>query len=135
MGIAVEVGHAADYPGVEKKKVGDAKVGDGPLVGRGPNINEAVFAGLERVAKAKKIPYQVQAEPRATGTDANPMQLNRSGVATALVSVPNRYMHSPNEIVSLKDVDHAIDLLTEYVLSLRPTDTFVPMAKRRAGKK
>jgi endoglucanase len=135
VGIAVDVGHASDYAGVDKKKVGDTKIGGGPILGRGPNINEAVFAGLERTAKAKKIPYQVQAEPRATGTDARAIQLNRSGVATALVSVPNRYMHSPNEIISLKDADHAIELLTEYVLSLRPSDTFVPMVKRKAGKK
>jgi tetrahedral aminopeptidase len=135
VGIAVDVGFSADYPGVEKKKVGDCKIGGGPILGRGPNINETVFAGLERTAKAKKISCQVQAEPRATGTDARVIQLNRSGVATALVSIPNRYMHSPNEIVSLKDVDHAIELLTEYILSLRPTDTFVPMVKRKAGKK
>lgn len=131
VGIAVDVGFAADYPGVDKKKTGDTKIGGGPMLGRGPNINEAVFAGLEKTAKTQKIPYQVQAEPRVTGTDARVIQLNRSGVATALVSVPNRYMHSPNEIVSLKDADNAIELLTEYILSLRPTDTFVPMVKRK----
>ncbi len=131
VGIAVDVGFAADYPGVDKKKTGDTKIGGGPILGRGPNINEAVFAGLERTAKAKKIPWQIQAEPRATGTDANMIQLNRSGVAAALVSVPNRYMHSPNEVVSLKDADNVIELLTEYIMTLRPTDTFVPMVKRK----
>jgi endoglucanase len=128
VGIAVDVGFASDYPGgdKDKRRVGDVKVGAGPILCRGPNINAAVEAGLEKVAKAKKIPYQMQAEPRATGTDANAIQLNRSGVATALVSVPNRYMHTPVEVISLRDADHTVRLLTEYVLSLKATDAFVP---------
>jgi endoglucanase len=132
VGIAVDVGFSADYAGIDKKRVGDCKVGHGPMIGRGPNINPVVFAGLERIADKKKIPHQFQAEPRPTGTDANMMQLNRSGVATGLVSVPNRYMHSPNELISLKDADNAIKLLTEYVLSLSPTDSFIP-GRRKAG--
>ena len=128
VGIAVDVGHASDYAGgeKEKRKLGDVRVGNGPILCRGPNINSKVQRGLEAVAKARKIPYQMQAEPRATGTDANAMQLNRSGVATALVSVPNRYMHTPVEVVSLGDADNTIRLLTEYVLSLKATDTFIP---------
>jgi endoglucanase len=108
--------------------VGDIKVGSGPILCRGPNINGKVQKGLEAVARAKKIPYQMQAEPRATGTDANAIQLTRSGVATALVSVPNRYMHTPSEIISLRDADNAIRLLAEYILTLKPTDTFIPGA-------
>jgi endoglucanase len=128
VGIAVDVGHASDYAGVEKekRKLGDVRVGNGPILCRGPNINSKVQRGLEAVAKARKIPYQMQAEPRATGTDANAMQLNRAGVATALVSVPNRYMHTPVEVISLGDADNTIRLLTEYVLSLKATDTFIP---------
>ena len=105
------------------------------MIGRGPNINPVVFRGLEGQAKAKKIPYQVQGEPRPTGTDANTMQLTRAGVATGLVSVPNRYMHSPNELISLKDADNCIRLLTEYVLSLTPADTFIPGLSGVKGKK
>jgi len=132
VGLAVDVGHASDYPGLDKdkRKIGDVRLGRGPILCRGPNINSAVQAGLEKVAKAKKIPYQMQAEPRATGTDANAMQLNRAGVATALVSVPNRYMHTPVEIVSLIDAEQTIRLLVEYVLSLKATDTFIPGAKQ-----
>jgi putative aminopeptidase FrvX len=117
VGIAVDVGHASDYAGIEKEKrrLGDVRVGNGPIQ-----------CGLEAVAKAKKIPYQMQAEPRATGTDANAMQLTRAGVATALVSVPNRYMHTPVEVVSLRDADNTIRLLTEYIVTLKPTDTFIP---------
>jgi tetrahedral aminopeptidase len=136
VGIAVDVGFASDYPGVDKKLVGDGKIGGGPMIARGPNINPIVFDGLVNVATAKKIPYQFDPAPRATGTDANAIQLTRAGVATGLVSVPNRYMHSPNELVSLKDLDNIIKLLAEYVLSLRPGDTFIPgLSKARKVKK
>jgi endoglucanase len=130
VGIAVDVGHASDTPGLDKdrRKLGDVKIGKGPILCRGPNINAIVQRGLEDVAKAKKIPYQLQAEPRATGTDANAIQISRAGVATALVSVPNRYMHTAVEVVSLADLDNTIRLLTEYVLTLKPTDTFIPGA-------
>jgi endoglucanase len=132
VGIAVDVGHASDYPSVEKdkRKLGDVKIGGGPILCRGPNINPVVGAGLEKTAKAKKIPYQFQAEPSGTGTDANAIQLNRSGVAAALVSVPNRYMHTPVEMVSLKDLDNVIKLLVEYIAGLKATDTFVPQARK-----
>ncbi|MBM4019661.1 MAG: M42 family metallopeptidase [Planctomycetes bacterium] len=130
VGIAVDVGHASDWPGADrdKRKVGDVRVGKGPILCRGPNINAKVQKGLEAAARARRIPYQMQAEPRATGTDANAIQLTRAGVAAALVSVPTRYMHTPAEVISLKDADNAIRLLAEYVLSLRPTDTFIPGA-------
>ncbi|MBN2582056.1 MAG: M42 family metallopeptidase [Planctomycetes bacterium] len=133
VGIAVDVGFTADYPGIDKKITGDCKVGDGPIIARGPNINPIVFDGLEKVAKARKIPHQFEAAPRATGTDANAIQVNRAGVAAALVSIPNRYMHSPNEIVSLKDLNNAIKLLTEYVLSLKADDEFIPGVSKRTG--
>ncbi|HUU90990.1 MAG TPA: M42 family metallopeptidase [Phycisphaerae bacterium] len=137
VGIAVDVGHASDYAGAEKdkRKLGDVKVGAGPILCRGPNINTAVGRGLEGTAKARKIPYQFQAEPRATGTDANAIQINRAGVATALVSIPNRYMHTPVEVISLDDADNAIRLLTEYVLTLKPTDTFIPGVLKPMGKR
>lgn len=137
VGIAVDVGFATDYPGMDKKQFGDGKVGGGPMISRGPNTNPVVFDGLVAVAKARKIPHQYDPAPRPPGTDANAIQLNRAGVATGLVSVPNRYMHSPNELVSLKDLDHCIDLLAEYVLSLRPDDTFIPgqSKARTKGKK
>jgi endoglucanase len=137
VGIAVDVGHASDYPNLDKdkRKLGDVKVGKGPILCRGPNINAAVGAGIEATAKAKKIPYQMQAEPRATGTDANAIQVNRSGVATALVSVPNRYMHTPVEVLSLDDCDNTIRLLAEYVLSLKPGDTFIPAPAKAAAKR
>jgi endoglucanase len=136
LGIAVDVGHASDYAGIEKdkRKLGEVKIGGGPILCRGPNINTIVADGLEAVAKARRIPHQFQAEPRPTGTDANAIQVNRAGVAAALVSVPNRYMHTPVEIVSLDDADNTIRLLTEYVLSLKPTDTFIPGVSKQLRK-
>ena len=104
-GIAAEVTFASDDPGGNAKISGEVKLGKGPNLHRGPNINPVLQAELEKVAKAQKIPFQITAEPRATGTDANAMQLSRGGVAATLVSIPNRYMHTPVEMISLKDLD------------------------------
>ena len=125
-GIAVEVGHATDSPGVDKTRAGEATVGKGPMVARGPNINPVLGAMIVKAAKKAKIPIQMEGCPRATGTDANAIQLNRAGVATALVAVPNRYMHTPCEVISLDDLDAASDLLAE-LLSTMPADVdFTP---------
>ena len=114
IGIATDVGHATDYPDGDKKKVGDIKLGSGPDITRGANINPAVFDLLVKTAKELEIPYQVTASPGGTGTDANVMQLNRAGVATGLVSVPLRYMHTPNEIINLNDVENAARLMAGF---------------------
>ena len=115
VGIAVDVTHATDCPTIEKKQQGEIRLGGGPVVFRGPNMNPAVSDRLIASAEADKIPYQLAAIGRATSNDANTLQINRSGVATGLVSVPNRYMHSPVETVSLDDLDHAADLLAAFV--------------------
>ena len=70
---------------------------------------------LFKIAKQKKIPYQLTAEPRGTGTDANAMQLSRGGAATGLISIPNRYMHTPVEVISTKDLDNTVKLIVEYI--------------------
>lgn len=126
VGIAVDVGHATDYPSADVKRHGDGKVHGGPIIGRGPNINPVVWRQLLHIAKAKKIPYQVGAEPRATGTDANAIQLSRGGVATGLISVPNRYMHSPVELISLRDVENASKLIAEWICTLHKDISFIP---------
>jgi len=127
VGIAVDVGFASDYPGAPKSQVGDVHLGAGPLLHRGPNINHVVGRGLMETAKARNIPYQISAEPRATGTDANAMQINRAGCAAALVSIPNRYMHTPVEIVSKDDVDNCSRLLAEYCADLKADTSFIPV--------
>jgi endoglucanase len=126
VGIAVDVGHATDYPSADLKRHGDGKIGAGPILARGPNINPVVGRQLVDVAKAKKIPYQVGAEPRGTGTDANAIQLSRGGVATGLISIPNRYMHSPVELTSLTDAENASKLVAEWLCTLRSDMSFIP---------
>lgn len=118
IGVAVDVTFATDCPTIEKKEEGDIKLGAGPVVYRGPNMNPRVVTALIETADANEIPYQLAAEGRATGTDANAMQVNRAGVATALVSIPNRYMHSPVEMIALDDIDKAADLLARFAEGL-----------------
>ncbi|MHB9004124.1 MAG: M42 family metallopeptidase [Coriobacteriia bacterium] len=126
VGIAVEVGHATDYPDVDKRKHGEATCGKGPIVTRGANINPAVFKGLCDAAKTAKVEIQFDGEPRGTGTDANAIQLSRGGKAAGLVSVPLRYMHTPNETLALSDVEASVELLAAYVLGLDPATDFTP---------
>ncbi|MEA3464436.1 MAG: M42 family metallopeptidase [Thermodesulfobacteriota bacterium] len=126
VGIAVDVGFTSDFPGVNKKEVGDLGVGKGPIIARGANINPALFQLLIDTAKEENIPYQVVGMPRATGTDANVMQLSRGGVAAALVSVPLRYMHSPVEVLSLEDLEHTIALLSAVIYKINDIKMFIP---------
>ncbi len=126
VGIAVDVTHASDCPTVDKKQEGDKALGRGPVIYRGPNMNPRVVERLVSAATARKLPYQLGAQSRATGTDANPMQLNRAGVATGLVSIANRYMHSAVEIISLDDIDRAADLLAGFVADLKGNEDFTP---------
>lgn len=126
VGIAVDVGHATDHPNCDNKRYGALKLDGGPILHRGPNINPIVAKSMVDVAKKKKIPYQMEAAPRGTGTDANAMQLSRGGVATGLISIPNRYMHSPVEMVSLKDAEHTAELLAEWLATLKPEMSFIP---------
>jgi len=126
VGVAVDVTFSTDCPTVEKKEEGDIKLGSGPVVYRGPNMNPKVVRRLIDAADTNEIPYQLAAEGRATGTDANAIQINRSGVAAGLVSIPNRYMHSPVEMVSLDDLDKAADLLARFAEALPADAEFIP---------
>jgi endoglucanase len=113
MAIAVDVTFATDHPGVEKKELGEHNVGGGPVLTRGSIVSPVVFRLLADTATRLEIPYSVHAAGRFTSTDADGIHLTRHGVATALLSIPNRYMHSPNELVSLDDLDRAADLIAE----------------------
>jgi endoglucanase len=126
VGIVVEVSHATDYPDVEKKTIGRVDLGKGPVLARGANINPVLFDLIVDTAKRDNIPLQIIGVPRATGTDANVMQLSRGGVATALLGIPLRYMHTPVETLSLADVDAAIELLTAVVLRINAQSDFIP---------
>jgi len=126
VGIAVDVAHGTDTPGIEKKKVGDFHVGRGPMIFRGANINPRVFELLVAAAERNRIPYQVASAARGTATDANPMQLSRGGMATGLVSVPLRYMHTPNELLSLTDLENTARLLAAFCSTLAKNHNFTP---------
>ncbi|MFB6290812.1 MAG: M42 family metallopeptidase [Candidatus Bipolaricaulia bacterium] len=127
IGIAVDVSHATDTPLMdkEKRKVGVAEIDEGPILSRGPNINPVLLKKLVAVAEEEGIPYQMASAPGGTGTDANAIQLTRGGVATGLVSVPNRYMHSPCEVVSLNDLNSIIKLVASTVNQVEG-ETFEP---------
>ena len=124
--IAVDVTHASDCPTIDKTKHGDIRLGAGPVIFRGPNINPKVAARLIALANEHSIPFQLAAVGRATPNDANVLQIHGGGVATGLVAIPNRYMHSAVEVISLSDIDHAADLLTHFAQNLTPEDDFVP---------
>jgi endoglucanase len=126
VGIAVDVCHATDTPGNDKKILGDTRLGNGPALFRGPNINPRVFERLQETARAHEIAVQVRGAPRATGTDANAMQLSRDGVATAVVGIPNRYMHSPVEVVALEDLNRAARLLAEFCAGVSAQSDWTP---------
>ncbi len=124
--VAFDVTHATDYPGIDRTKHGYIKCGAGPVIAKGPNINPLVFQRLVAAAEAEDIPYQLEAEPGVTGTDARAIQISQSGIPTGLVSIPLRYMHTPNETVSLKDIDATIRLLVRFALDLESDASFVP---------
>jgi endoglucanase len=124
--IVVDVTHATDYPGVDKRRHGDYRLGGGPVLSRGASVSELVFELLAATAEAEGIPYSIEAASRDTHTDAEAIFNAHRGVATALVSVPNRYMHSPNEMVALEDLDRTARLLAAFVRRLTSGTDFVP---------
>lgn len=126
VGIAVDVTHATDCPTMDQRQGGDLKLGGGPVIDRGPNVNPRLFERLVETATREGIAYQLAAHGRGTGTDANAMQLVRAGVVTGLISIPNRYMHSAVEMIALDDIDRAADLLAAFLSGLTGHEDFTP---------
>lgn len=126
VGICVEVDFATDQPDVEKKHNGEVGLGKGPILTRGANINPHLLELLSSTAGKEKIAVQYTANPRATGTDANVMQISRGGVATALVKVPLRYMHTPVETISLADLENAAKLIVATLARISSRAEFIP---------
>ena len=124
--LVVDVTFSTDVPNIEKKVLGEHRLGGGPVLSRGSAAHPVVFERLVEVAGAEGIPHTIQAAPRSTRTDADSIYLTRSGVPTGLVSVPNRYMHSPNEMVSLSDLESTARLLAAFVASLNGDTDFTP---------
>ena len=111
-GIAIDVTHATDYPTCSPQKSGEIKVGAGIVIAKGPNKEHNLGRIMQDLAKQHDVKYQIEPIARPTGTDANFMQVTGRGVKTALLSIPCRYMPTPNEIVSLVDVNEGVKLLT-----------------------
>ena len=124
--LVVDVTFSTDVPNIEKKELGEHRLGGGPVLSRGSAAHPVVFERLVEVAEAEGIPHTIQAAARSTRTDADSIHLTRSGVPTGLVSVPNRYMHSPNEVVSLSDLESTARLLAAFVSSLDADTDFTP---------
>ncbi|HVZ65451.1 MAG TPA: M42 family metallopeptidase [Lacunisphaera sp.] len=122
--LAVDVGHATDHPDCDQRKFGETKLGGGPIICRGPNINPKVFERLVACAKKAKIPYQLEADPRPTGTDARAIQMARGGVAVGLVSIPLRYMHTPSEVADLEDVENCVKLFVAFAKAVGQGESF-----------
>lgn len=127
LAIVVEVTHATDTPDVDAKSIGRVALGKGPVLSRGANINPALFELIVETAKQEQIPVQIIGAPRATGTDANVLQLSRGGVATALLGIPLRYMHTPVEVLDEADLQAAIALLCAVVPRITAEMSFVPL--------
>ncbi len=125
-GLAVDVNHAVDYPGVSKTRYGQLDVGKGPSVARGANVNPVVYRMIVESAEKEGIPYQVDATPGASGTDAWAMQIARGGMATGLLGVALRYMHTPVEVLSLEDVENCARLMAAYCRCVKPSTDFTP---------
>lgn len=126
VGIAVDVTHASDNPGAEPKEIGTVKLGQGPTIARGPNINPVLEELLVATAKKRKLNYQPLSAPGATGTDANVIQISKSGVAAALIGIPNRYMHTPVEVIDTRDLETAARLIAETVADITAKTSFIP---------
>ncbi|MFV1964900.1 MAG: M42 family metallopeptidase [Pirellulaceae bacterium] len=124
--VAVDVTHATDCPTIDKRQQGDIGLGRGPVIYRGPNMNPHVTQRLIDTCQAEDIAYQLAAIGRATPNDTNALQITRAGVATGLVSIPNRYMHSAVETISLDDIDLAADLLAAFARGLAAEEDFTP---------
>jgi putative aminopeptidase FrvX len=125
-GLAIDMGVAMDYPNARPEDQGELDLGKGPGIWHGPNTNPVVLRLLKRAADEEGIPYQLKAEGSSSPTDARMLQTSRGGVASGLLSVPLRYMHTPSEVLCLDDIQHTIDLVSAYVLRLEPDVDFTP---------
>ena len=126
--IAVDVTYATDYPGTDPATSGDVRLGKGPVLCHSSIVNPHLNALLKKVANQHQIPYQEETFVGRTGTDADQMHFSSHGIATALVSLPLRYMHSPDEVCSLEDIQNCIELLAQFLVSIdasTPLDPFI----------
>lgn len=124
--IAVDVTHATDCPGIDQNEFGRIEIGKGPVIVRGPNVNPVVFDLLTTIARDQQIPHQIGALGYPASNDGAAIQVTRGGVATGLVTLPNRYMHSPVELVAESDLEHAARLIAAFCLTINAYTDFTP---------
>jgi putative aminopeptidase FrvX len=124
--IAVDVTFTSDHPQTSKHEIGEVKIDGGPVITIGGHINPRVYSMLLLAADQASIKYQIDPQAGETGTDTDVIQVARAGVATGLVSIPCRYMHTGSEIVSLKDIDDAAEVLSRFVLALNQETNLIP---------
>jgi putative aminopeptidase FrvX len=122
--IAIDVTQAVDHPGTEKKRFGDCKLGKGPALAHGSACHPAVVERLYETAKHLRIDVQHEAAANGTGTDADSIYITRAGIPTAVLSLPQRYMHSPAEMVNLKDLEQLSRILGAFCLGLKRGERF-----------
>ncbi len=124
--IAVDVTFTSDHPGTSKQEIGDVRLNGGPVISLGGNINPRVFQLLVKAAESAGMAWQIDPQPSATYTDTDAIQVARAGVATGLVSIPCRYLHTGVEMASLKDIDEVAELLTRFVLTIEQATNIIP---------
>jgi putative aminopeptidase FrvX len=125
LAIALDVTHATDLPGIDKKQHGDVPLGSGPSLNIGSVVHRGLFNALVETAEQGNIPYRIEVAPARTATDGDDTAKTRAGVPTAVVSIPNRYMHSANEMIDLEDLENVILLLERFLLTLTEASRFV----------
>ncbi|MCD4829307.1 MAG: M42 family metallopeptidase [Candidatus Cloacimonetes bacterium] len=125
--LAVDVGNTSDVPGCDKKKQGDVALGKGPSVAVGATMNPVVVRRLQEAAAELDIPVQIETEPGLSRTDADMIQITRSGIPCGLISIPNRYMHTPSEVICWRDLQQAVQLTVAFIKALDDTADFRPL--------
>jgi putative aminopeptidase FrvX len=123
--IVVDVIYTTDCPNLDKSEYGEFRLGYGPVIGRGGANNPRIFNMLVNLAEHEKIQYNIVATPMSTESDAEATHISKGGVATGTIFIPCRYMHTPNEIVDIKDVEESIRLILAFIYSLSPESDFV----------
>lgn len=124
--IAVDVGFTSDHPGTSKQDIGEIKLNGGPVITISGFVNPRVYDMLVKAAGEAGFAYQLDVAPGSTGTDTDAIQVTRGGVATGLLGIPSRYMHTSSEIVSLKDIDQTAEVIARFVLALDEQTNLIP---------
>ncbi|HOQ80498.1 MAG TPA: M42 family metallopeptidase [Candidatus Cloacimonadota bacterium] len=117
--IAIDVTFAIDHPDTSIKDSADVKLGKGPAITMGSRINAKLFKHIKSIADKEEIPYQIEIYPSRTGTDLDAIFSENAGAAGLLISIPCRYMHSPNEMVSWSDIENTVKLITAFIISIK----------------